>query len=74
MINNSNYESYKPKTFRLIHESKLNVSIGLSFIVKTNNELENLISFFKELEKEDKDNFYFYIVNSNENDEYFDSN
>ena len=72
MMNSANYDSYIPKTFRLIHESKLNVSVGLSFVVKNNAELEEMISFFKRLEKEDKDSFYFYIVNSNENDDFYD--
>lgn len=65
------FNSFTAKSFRIINEKKVNVSIGLSFIVKTEHELRELKHVFERLKEKYEETFYFFFTNSKDSEENY---
>lgn len=68
MVTKDYFRSFTAKSFRIIHEKKLNVSVGLSFIVKSEGELRELKAAFESLKEKYEDTFYFFFTNSKDHE------
>lgn len=67
MITKDYFRSFTAKSFRVIHERKLNVSVGLSFLINNEKELKELKETFETLKSKYQETFYFFFTNSKDN-------